>query len=344
MAKEKVTVRYFSRSIHSAQLFTGLHKLRRRGAVSLRIEDHTTDSSYPYKTAITEVVYRGKVLAFDMLDGYNDIDAIRWFYERCDFYFKRSFSHTLNRLYGFSDLIFFPWGFNYHVSYIGNPCEGPADAVLKEIIKIIFGKETNCYFTTKIFEEKPVLKKRGIRILFLTRLWSISDSLNNELNNEREHINRQRIDLLRKLRECFKEDFYGGLECSKLSEKMAPDLCIPPELTRRKSYLRQMHQSDICIATTGLHNSIGWKMGEYIAASKGIVSEPLNYIVPGGFEAGINYLEFKSIDCCISSVRSLFEDPIRLYEMKLRNYYYYLSYLEPSHLISNCFHLIDTHI
>lgn len=36
-------------------------------------------------------------------------------------------------------------------------------------------------------------------------------------------------------------------------------------------------ESDICITTTGLHRSIGWKFAEYIAASKAIVTEKLNY-------------------------------------------------------------------
>lgn len=42
--------------------------------------------------------------------------------------------------------------------------------------------------------------------------------------------------------------------------------------------MRLMKQSRICIATTGLHDSIGWKFAEYVVAGRTIVIEPLNIL------------------------------------------------------------------
>lgn len=344
MVTDKVIVRFFSRSIHCAQLFTGISLLAKRSAVRCCFENHINDPQYPFKTAIAEIIYKGKVLTFDMLDGYNNLEAIKWYYSHSDFYFKRSFSTEKNNLIGFDTNKIFPWGFNYHVSYIGNPCEGPVKAALKDFAKVCLRKETNGYYTKSVFEEYPLYKKDGIRILFYTRLWPQENTLSDDLNEERERINNQRIILIRNLQRLFGESFHGGLEQSTLATQLAPDLCLGPEMTRRKNYLSLMHQCDICVATTGLHNSIGWKMGEYVAAAKGIVSEPLNYIVPGIFERGLNYLEFSSLDNCVASIQALYENPQQLYEMKLRNYHYYQSYLEPSRMVENCLRFVDQHL
>jgi hypothetical protein len=54
----------------------------------------------------------------------------------------------------------------------------------------------------------------------------------------------------------------------------------------------------ICVATTGLHGSIEWKMAEYIAVSKAIVSEELNYSVSADFARGKNCLDFTTPEEC----------------------------------------------
>ena len=91
------------------------------------------------------------------------------------------------------------------------------------------------------------------------------------------------------------------------------------DICEKQNYMRIMKKSDICIATTGLHESIGWKMGEYVAAARGIVSEKLNYRVPGNFKEEKNYLVFSNIDECIDAVDRLYTSPSTLYQMKKNN-------------------------
>ena len=61
-------------------------------------------------------------------------------------------------------------------------------------------------------------------------------------------------------------------------------------------------ESDICITTTGLHRSIGWKFAEYIAASKAIVTEKLNYSPGTELKANTNFLEFDTSEELINQV------------------------------------------
>jgi len=65
---------------------------------------------------------------------------------------------------------------------------------------------------------------------------------------------------------------------------------VTSNLSNRRNYLEVMKQSDICISSMGLHQSIGWKTGEYIAASKAIINESFHYKVVGDFQIGKNYL------------------------------------------------------
>ena len=64
----------------------------------------------------------------------------------------------------------------------------------------------------------------------------------------------------------------------------------------------------ICIATSGLHRSTGWKFAEYLAMSRAIVSEKLHMRLPGPIAADTHYLEFDNFESCVTAVARLFED------------------------------------
>ena len=90
-----------------------------------------------------------------------------------------------------------------------------------------------------------------------------------------------------------------------------------------------MRKSSICIASTGLFNSIGWKLAEYVAAGKAIVSENLNYQVIGDFTEGVNYLGYDSIKQCVDAVDKLYTNPELIEKMRKENKKYYYNYQRP---------------
>lgn len=89
------------------------------------------------------------------------------------------------------------------------------------------------------------------------------------------------------------------------------------------------------MATTGLHGSIGWKLAEYVAFSKAIVSEQLIYDVPGPFAAGRNYIEFTSPEECLNGALRLIEDMALRKQVMQSNADYYRDYLRPDALVRN---------
>jgi hypothetical protein len=99
--------------------------------------------------------------------------------------------------------------------------------------------------------------------------------------------------------------------------------------------MKLLKRFPICIATTGIHGSIGWKIAEYVSYSKAIVTERLNYRVPGNFEKELNYLEFVSPEDCVESAVRLFQDYKLRCQLMINNYRYYQSYLRPDSLVMN---------
>jgi hypothetical protein len=285
------------------------------------------------------VLYKGKIIIYDLLDGYLDTKRMTELMECCDIYFKRSFSKLKNAEFP-SELQkkIFPLGFNYHLTYKGCPLNDPLP---KMLLKSLLGRESMNPFTKERFEGKAKYPSDKPKILFLTRLWDPSEC-SEAHRGERVKINADRISIIRILRERYGSYAVTGINDTPFSREIAPDLIMDGSYTKRKNYLKLLHESDICIASTGLHGSIGWKTGEYVAAAKAIVSEPFVYEVTGDFSEENNYLSYTTPEQCISAVDKLFNDPNAVYEMQKNNEAYYKKYLSPEALVKNTLHTADT--
>lgn len=337
-----IRVTVFSRLPHHSQILTGFRLLQTQGW-NVNITDLVRNTNTPISdTALIRVDYMGKTIFYDLWDGYQCMDAMRLALAQADFYFKRSFSPEKNKLL-FPDHCrkMFPLGFNYHVVAPGTPF---AEPLWKASAKQLLGRIPDRYFTPDRFEGTAMPSQAPAKILFLTRLWDPREpGLSEREQEEREQINHMRIALIRALAERYGQQFVGGLNDTPLSRKMAPELVVSHRLTDRKQYLRILHSCDICIASTGLHESIGWKTGEYVAAAKAIVTQPLCYHVPGDFREGTHYLSYCTAGECLNAVQVLLDDPVRLHAMKQANEAYYREFLRPDILVKNTLAIADSY-
>ncbi|TAK84939.1 MAG: hypothetical protein EPO20_12180 [Betaproteobacteria bacterium] len=170
------------------------------------------------------------------------------------------------------------------------------------------------------------------RVLFLARTWAPGeDHLTEKDVND---LNDMRAACIRTLREHFGPRFFGGFARTPHACRAYPDCVVPPEVsTRRADYLRRLRSYAICIATTGLWESIGWKFGEYVAFSRAIVSERLRFELPGPIAPGENYLEFTSVAECLAAVERLLADDVLRGRMMEGNWRYYLEYGTPEAIV-----------
>lgn len=213
----------------------------------------------------------------------------------------------------------------------GNPY-GAVNRPWKTCVRGILGRKEKDYFTPERFRYRENAGPTG-KVIFFTRLWKPESYLSDEINAQRATINGMRIDLLRSLRKELGDRFVGGLFGADFEKQMAADLVVPRSMTRRENYLKLLHASDIAIGSTGLHDSIGWKTGAYVAAGKAIVNEMFCYEVPGGFLEGRNYLSFDDPDSCMTHVKYLVDHPDAVLEMQRNNRRYYDLCLAPDRMI-----------
>lgn len=326
---------------HLCQITAGFLRLREQGW-EVEIVDESRNRDHPfYDMPIAFAQYKGVNIAYDVWDGYQNPPTMQAAAKMCDFYFKRSFSPEKNQCFGEDAGKVYPLGFNYHVTVPGSPTNEP---LWKQMLKPLFGRAPDVYFTPEIFEGREMPEDHPPKILFLTRLWEDDPQLDEETNRERQEINRCRIGIIRTLRRQYGEAFLGGLNDLPIARELAPDLIVPAKFTERRCYVNLLRGCDICIGTMGLHESIGWKTGEYVAAAKAIVHEKFRYQVTGDFAEGKNYLAFETDRACIQAVQRLMEDPKARREMQWANRRYYQKYLKPEALVANTLEVVEKNL
>lgn len=334
MKKINCVVEYFN-SPHLSQIYKGFQILEKKGVVDIKFVKKTGDSNKPIISAwINNSIH----IIYDTLDGFNWIDNksteenLLFFQNNyhCDHYFKRSYNSNLLKYNRGSQRTIHDLEFNYDMSY---------DYVSLDIKRLMKDTARKClpFYNSSInykdFEYYPN-KNTQPKILFSARLWNPEDVKDVETRSEREIINSNRIKYIRECKKEFGDIFTGGLQDTELSRKLAKDLVIPNKKTSKLSYVKTVKEHDICISTLGLHKSNGWKLGEYIAASRAIISEPL-FFNPQNFIEGENYLEASTTDALISNIYKIIENKDYKYEIMLNNFKYYNQYLRPDILILN---------
>jgi hypothetical protein len=174
-------------------------------------------------------------------------------------------------------------------------------------------------------------------VLFLVAAYDPYDdpTRSQEKVDDRIFVNETRARCLRLLKDALGPRFTGGFSHSRFTAGQYPDLVAPAGSTSQPKYLRTLQSFPICVASTGLHGSTGWKLAEYVAFSKAILSERLVYETPGTFAPGRNYIEFTSPEECLNGAVRLIEDVGLRQQLMHSNAAYYRDYLRPDALVRN---------
>lgn len=347
-------------SPHHSQIYSGLSDLAKEGKIDLKFTsrfESEVKTSIPNSTLWLQVTDsengKGRNVCFDLFDGceISSIQRLRL----CDVYFKRSFSEqSLSKLDSIDRAKVHPYGLNHECRSINER------QILRRLIIFHLSRRTLFknpgrfinhlateivrYFLLKlnidVFNLKPIscyefLVKPGEpaepTILFQTRLWSshetprISESRLNELND-------MRVKTVRILKNKFAGRFIGGLIPTDYARQYYPDL-LAVEKTNRRDYLNLVKRCLICVTSTGLHDSIGFKLPEYLAASRCIVSEPINFQLPVSLKEGGNYLSYRTPEECVEACEKILSNSKFADQMRQDNYEYYLEEVLPPKLL-----------
>lgn len=332
------TVFHYVDTEHVSQVFTGLRALAENGVIRIRQRpwrDIRPNVPVPISGRwFLLIELEGARACFDLNDGSGIDERLL---ATVDFYFKRSFEPER---YSTNELRhrIHPLGFNYAV-YKRNPDIWAVQRMLQGSagFRSVFRRlGLGLTFFPSVQEvESPPSAANVPSVLFYTRLWDPHASSGERAAEAREIINQSRVACVRALKSAFGDAFVGGIEPSPVALQLCPELVAGSQTVEKRAYLRLVKSVPICVTTTGLHGSNGWKLGEYVACARAIVTEPLIHQVPGNFQAGSNYLRFVSPEDCVEQCRKLLDDAALRDRMMRRNREYYMSYLRPDVLLRN---------
>jgi Glycosyl transferases group 1 len=326
-----------------SKLHTGLCLLAEGGEIEVRFATPPKDRRFFCEEGLTALSVRAKsgeerLAAFDVYDR-ADVFG-RELLERCDLYFKRSYyAAEVARLPVAPQSKIVPFGLNYacrtsgkYVAAIAGPTfghlrravsGGPA-ALKNALLQIVMIP------SHKWFELEPSLPLRP-EIVFQTRVWTQADCSTEPI----EPLNESRVALVRALRKGFSKHFRGGVIPTRLARERYPD-ALTAEPTRPAGYLAATRESLIGISTRGLHHSAPYKLPEYLAGSKCVVSEPLRNALPDALEDGRELVWFRGVDECLARCEELLRWPERARDLRGHAWKYYQEHVAPAAHVRKC--------
>lgn len=332
---------------HLRQIYTGFAMLHRHGFLDLtqtippEFLNNKNDANrwVNYKFFNAKAIINDKISVLYDTHDWNKIDET--ILSEVDFYFKRSYDAKF--VAGLKDAgKVFPLGLNYQVVgderdrfQLARTAFYDGRRKIKAAIKSLhFGKYGEAEQLNKM-QAYPSLAAPP-KVLFMARVWDTNLIENKAAKENVEQINESRAECVRRLRKEFGTRFFGGLAHEDYAVKHFQDCLLPDNnLSNKRKYLEILKQFPICVTTVGLNGSNGWKLGEYVAFAKAVITEPLQFAVTGDFAPEKNYLEFDTPDRLIEAATRLIDDESLRVRMMMNNFRYYQSYLKPDALILN---------
>ena len=100
--------------------------------------------------------------------------------------------------------------------------------------------------------------------------------------------------------------------------------------SNRSQYLEESKSAGIGISTTGLHGSVPWKLFEYFAGSKVVISQRNDTVLRFPLRDGIDYLAFDTVDQALAQCESVLSDSEKFNTLRVGASDYYANTLRPS--------------
>ena len=101
-----------------------------------------------------------------------------------------------------------------------------------------------------------------------------------------------------------------------------------------KEYLKKTNKSALVFNTPSVSGCHGWKLAEYFAMGKAIISTPLNNVMPDGFCEGENIIIVDNEIELESAIRKIHSDKKLIKKLENNSYEYFNNVLSPSAVIN----------
>ena len=143
-------------------------------------------------------------------------------------------------------------------------------------------------------------------VFFCSTLW-----YNDEYNLNDRNVNARRANFIRACKSIEGIRFEGGFvpQPGRSSMDLFSD-CISPSRYPYQTWLQKTQQSALVFNTPAFWDCHGWKLGEYLALGKAIISTPLSNDLPAQLTHGVNiHFVDNDIDRMKSAISYIIEHP-----------------------------------
>ncbi len=146
----------------------------------------------------------------------------------------------------------------------------------KNIKRYFLNYLKNYLYRLKLDEYYSMIEVKDNYIFFLSTLW-----YNDEYNKNDEGVNKRRYDFIKACKEIKEIDFEGGfLVDDTSSSQLFSDIAMITEPVDIAVWINKTKQSMLVFNTPAFWGCHGWKLGEYLAMGKAIISTPLSNDLP----------------------------------------------------------------
>lgn len=244
-----------------------------------------------------------------------DVDLLKW----CDVYAKRNLNEQdgppgPHRIIPFG----VNWACHSRTSLLAvfKQVAGTLPSLKKSRLRDIYRYLVTPHW--KDFEHRPDQPVESA-ILYQTRVWEPEDTPGDEV------VNEQRVELLRALKREFGDRVQGGIVPTPYALLHYKEF-VTDGPSRQSQYIRWAKRPLIGIYSRGLFGSVAFKLAEFLAASKCIVSEP----IPNQLGAPLDHLSiYRSVDECLSACEMLLSNRSVADSHREQSWSYYARYVQP---------------
>lgn len=145
---------------------------------------------------------------------------------------------------------------------------------------------------------------------------------------EAEELNQRRASLIRAMRSTLPGHFCGGMYFPQGLRQEFVD-CLSNLPSAKNLYVELVKRASVVISTQGFGGSAPWKLCEYLALGKCIVTEHLPFPLPTPFIAGKEVISFADNTECAQLAADLLKNPGRRQTMERAARQYYTSHVSP---------------
>jgi hypothetical protein len=350
---------------YTSMVIAGLIELREQGKIALTFRrtdpvrpNHRLHPHLVCLVVSTSRVASGTRLCIDLIDGwgaasYDELDA-------ADVYVKRGYQPAyVNGLADDRRRKFMPFGLHYAcrsrhetwrdalvrglrqrtrrgdmITRAPDAIRGGARYLARHLLLALNSDRFTRELAIDQFENAPTTVVQQ-QVFFRTRVYAPDDAPGAHRSGSLIEVNDMRANTVRALQKAFGDRYVGGIRRTAYALSHYPD-CMATEEIGHAGHIQVSRSSLINVSTFGLHDSTGWKLPEFIAASSCIVCEPPSHQIPEPLIDGKHYLGFASPEECVTQCDRLLSNPALAQQMRLDNYDYYLANLRPDRVMLKC--------